>query len=179
MSYMGIDLDSPNKFGRRIDYTRFKNLARNMPDLTCLILDKFVNLEKSSFVYDFHFLDPTPESVGKCLDNHPMFILSNTENDQILSHRVVKRLTNLKWNGGEQSSLNSTPIVFFSLHFIFFLVYLVSITLLIILVNNSIIDLKQNVNTQTRSDNRIPAGMRFDNDSTRTPDDISIQVPEL
>lgn len=74
MNYLGIDLNDPNN--KEIDYSRFNKLAKYMPNLTCLILDKFVSYENSLIVYDFKFLDPIPKSVGKNLDNHPMFILS-------------------------------------------------------------------------------------------------------
>lgn len=141
MSYLGIDLNESNNL---LDYSRFKSLAKYNPNLACLILDKFVSSEKSMILYDFRFLDPTPKSVANDLDNHPMFILSKTENSQILSHKVVKKLAKLKWNG-EQTFLNSTPIIFFTLHFFLFLIYLISMTVLIILVNNFVNDLKKNV----------------------------------
>lgn len=140
MAYLNVDLNDPNL--KTIDYSRFRILTNHMPNLALAILDKFATSEKTSIVYDFRFIDPTPKSVGFNLDNHPMFILSKTENSRILSHRVVKKLAGLKWTGGSEGLRNSMPVIIFIFHFVLFLTYLIFITLLICSVHNFMSSLK-------------------------------------
>lgn len=113
-----------------------------MPNLALLVLDKFNWSEKSMEVYDFRFLDPRFKSIGNEIENHPLQILSNTENTQLMSHKVVKKLAKLKWNPKETKTnyIFSNAIIFFGFNLLLYILNLVTTTILVIKISNFYIE---------------------------------------
>lgn len=97
---------------------RFKMLNAKMPHLTKIIIDKLIeNKEKQEFC--FRSIDPS-FSVIKEVDNHPLFIISQTERDDLLNHPAVRELVKLKWN--------SVPRKIFYSNLFFYFLFLLLLT---------------------------------------------------
>lgn len=148
MKYLGICSSHRCDY----DYSRFKKLVQFVPNLAVLILDKFVHSEKCFDVYDFKFLEPKFGEIGNDFDQHPMKILSDTENSQIVSHKVLQKLVTLKWDS--RGRCHSTPVIFFTLNLLFYLIYLVALTILLIKVHNetmAVFSSKKSIKQQQRT----------------------------
>ena len=75
--------------------SRFKQLNKNNPELTKIVLDKLI-ISKDTRKYDFKPLDPSFDHIEK-INDHPLFVLAQTEREDLLNHEVVKFLLDIKW----------------------------------------------------------------------------------
>ena len=69
----------------------FANLVEAMPDNMKLVLDKLY--DKETRKYDFSLIDLP---IYKTIENHPLYHISQSNDERLLAHHSVKTLIKLK-----------------------------------------------------------------------------------
>ncbi len=114
----------------KIEKERIKILCNEMPDAMALILDKSVstNLDGTNqYNFDNSILDISFKFIESA-ENHPLFLIAQTNNRLLLTHKSVKELLRFKW------SVYPFWIYYFNL--IVYLCYLLPFTYLIFSTTN-------------------------------------------
>lgn len=114
----------------KIEKERIKILCNEMPDAMTLILDKSVNNNSdgtNQYNFDNSILDISFKFIESA-ENHPLFLIAQTNNRLLLTHKSVKELLRFKW------SVYPFWIYYFNL--IVYLCYLLPFTYLIYSTTN-------------------------------------------
>lgn len=76
--------------------SRFKSLNEKMPDMTMILINKMI-INKDTQIYNFSSMDPSFKAIEN-VENHPLYILSKTESEDLLMHEALSELVKIKWN---------------------------------------------------------------------------------
>ncbi len=116
---------------------RFKKLCFEMPDLLKLVFDNCNEPEE--------FDPPFCLVKDKSLNNHPLFVIAESKNRQLLSHKVINRLLDNKWY--------QFPIWFYYINLALYLIFLLPFTYLILFTTNKTNKLSLKLNNPFNSTN--------------------------
>ena len=109
-------------FSLKSSSNQLRRILTKMSNLVIELLNSMVYEEKFKQYYDFSLLNAYNKRLSiKMMNEHPLYILAETEDKDIMSHQVLRELTKIRWG--------SLPRKTFALNFMFFFLFVCLLTI--------------------------------------------------